>query len=103
MRNFGKLSRSDFVQYTSARVCEKYGITYNEKNCSSTSLSEWVAKYRAVGPEAFTHSYHNKSCSSELKTQAVEEYLSYLRVMIRKGRSIWQRRKEKQHSRNARK
>lgn len=63
-------------KYTSARVCEKYGITYNEKNCSSTSLSEWVAKYRAVGPEAFTHSYHNKSCSSELKTQAVEEYLS---------------------------
>ena len=42
----------DFLsgKYTSAQVCEKYGITYNEKNCSSTSLSEWVAKYRAVGP-----------------------------------------------------
>lgn len=68
----------DFLsgKYTSAQVCEKYGITYNEKNCSSTSLSEWVAKYRAVGPEAFTHFYHNKSYSSELKTQAVEEYLS---------------------------
>lgn len=68
----------DFLsgKYTSSQVCEKYGITYNEKNCSSTSLSEWVAKYRAVGPEAFAHSHHNKSYSSELKTQAVEEYLS---------------------------
>lgn len=68
----------DFLsgKHTSAQVCEKYGITYNEKNCSSTSLSEWVAKYRAVGAEAFTHSHHNKSYSSELKTQAVEEYLS---------------------------
>ena len=68
----------DFLsgKYTSAQVCEKYGITYNEKNCSSTSLSEWVAKYRAVGSEAFTHFHHNKSYSSELKTQAVEEYLS---------------------------
>ncbi len=68
----------DFLsgKYTSAQVCEKYGITYNEKNCSSTSLSEWMAKYRAAGPEAFTHSHHNKSYSSELKPQAVEEYLS---------------------------
>lgn len=68
----------DFLsgKYTSAQVCEKYGITYNEKNCSSTSLSEWVAKYRAVGPEAFTHFHHNKSYSLELKKQAVEEYLS---------------------------
>ena len=68
----------DFLsgKYTSAQVCEKYGITYNENNCSSTSLSEWVAKYSAVGPEAFTHSHHNKSYSSELKNQAVEEYLS---------------------------
>lgn len=68
----------DFLsgKYTSAQVCEKYGITYNEKNCSSKSLSEWGAKYRAVGPEVFTHSHHNKSYSSELKTQAVEEYLS---------------------------
>ena len=79
-------------KYTSARVCEKYGITYNEKNCSSTSLSEWVAKYRAVGPEAFTHSYHNKSCSSELKTQAVEEYLSgkgtILEITVKYGISV---------------
>ena len=79
-------------KYTSARVCEKYGITYNEKNCSSTSLSEWVAKYRAVGPEAFTHSYHNKSCSSELKTQAVEEYLSgkgtILEITVKHGISV---------------
>lgn len=68
----------DFLsgKYTSAQICEKYGITYNEKNRSSTSLSEWMAKYRAVGPEAFSHSDHNKSYSSELKTQAVEEYLS---------------------------
>lgn len=63
-------------KYTSAQVCKKYGITYNEKNGSSTSLREWVAKYRDVGPEAFTHSHHNKSYSSELKTKAVEEYLS---------------------------
>ena len=62
----------DFLsgKYTSAQICEKYGITYNEKNRSSTSLSEWMAKYRAVGPEAFSHSDHNKSYSSELKTQA---------------------------------
>ena len=68
----------DFLsgKYTSAQICEKYGITYNEKNRSSTSLSEWMAKYRAVGPETFSHSDHNKSYSSELKTQAVEEYLS---------------------------
>ena len=68
----------DFLsgKYTSAQVCEKYGITYNKKNCSSTSLSEWVAKYKAAGEKAFTHSHHNKSYSSELKTQAVEEYLS---------------------------
>lgn len=68
----------DFLsgKYTSSQVCEKYGITYNGKNCSSTSLSEWVAKYRAVGPEAFTYSHYNKSYSSELKIQAVEEYLS---------------------------
>lgn len=41
----------DFLsgKYTSAQICEKYGITYNEKNRSSTSLSEWMAKYRAVG------------------------------------------------------
>lgn len=34
----------DFLsgKYTAAQVCKKYGITYNEKNCSSTSLSEWV-------------------------------------------------------------
>ena len=68
----------DFLsgKYTSAQVCEKYGITYNEKNGSSTSLCVWVAKYRAVGSEAFAHSHHNKSYSSELKIQAVEEYLS---------------------------
>lgn len=68
----------DFLsgKYTSSQVCKKYGITYNEKNCSSTSLSEWVAKYRAMGAEAFTCSHHNKSYFSELKTQAVEEYLS---------------------------
>ena len=68
----------DFLsgKYTSVQVCEKYGITYNKKNCSSTSLSEWVAKYRVMGVNAFAHSHHNKSYSSELKTQAVEEYLS---------------------------
>lgn len=68
----------DFLsgKYTAAQVCEKYGITYNEKNCSSTSLSEWVARYRIVGPEGFIHFHHNRSYSSELKTQAVEEYLS---------------------------
>lgn len=68
----------DFLsgKYTSLQVCEKYGITYNEKNSSSTSLSKWVARYRAMGPDAFAHSLHNKSYSSELKTQAVEEYIT---------------------------
>ena len=33
-------------------------------------------KVQGGGAEAFTHFYHNKSYSSELKTQAVEEYLS---------------------------
>ena len=68
----------DFLSgnYTLAQVCETYGIAYHEKNHSSTSLREWVAKYKAVGPEAFIYSHHNKSYSSELKTQAVEEYLS---------------------------
>lgn len=32
-------------KYIAAQVCEKYGITYNEKNCFSTSLSEWVVRY----------------------------------------------------------
>lgn len=74
----------DFLsgKYSMAQVCEKYGMTYNEKNRSSTSLSEWVAKYRAAGPEAFTHSHHNKSYSSELKNQAVEEYLSGKGTML---------------------
>lgn len=41
----------DFLsgRYSAAQVCEKYGITYNGKNHSSSSLSEWAAKYRAIG------------------------------------------------------
>lgn len=49
---------------------------------SFSSLSEWVTKYRAAGPEAFAHSHHNKSYSSELKKQAVEEYLSGKGTML---------------------
>ena len=59
----------DFLsgKYIAAQVCEKYGITYNEKNCSSTSLSEWGVRYRTVGPEGFIYSHHNRGYSSELK------------------------------------
>ena len=68
----------DFLKdkYSAAQVCEKYAITYNEKNHSSSSLNEWIAKYRAMGAGAFGSSRHNKSYSSELKIQAVEEYLA---------------------------
>ena len=67
----------DFLsgKYSAAQVCEKYGITYNEKKHSSSSLNEWIAKYKAMGCEAFTNSRHNKSYSSELKIRAVGEYL----------------------------
>ena len=68
----------DFLsgKYSAAQVCEKYGITYNWKNHSSSSLNEWVAKYRVMGSGAFTSSRHNKSYSSELKIRAVEEYIT---------------------------
>ncbi|MBD5135878.1 MAG: transposase [Lachnospiraceae bacterium] len=68
----------DFLsgKYSAAQVCEKYGITYNTKNHSSSSLNEWVAKYMAMGSAAFINSRHNKSYSSELKIRAVEEYLA---------------------------
>lgn len=68
----------DFLsgKYSAAQVCEKYGITYNEKSSSSSSLKEWAARYRAMGCGAFTSSRHNKSYSSGLKIRAVEEYIS---------------------------
>lgn len=51
-----------------------------------------MAKYRAMGPEALTHPYYNKSRFSELKTQAVEEYLSgkntILEITIKYGISV---------------
>lgn len=68
----------DFLsgKYSAAQICEKYRITYNAKNHSSSSLNEWVAMYKATGSEAFSNSMHNKSYSSELKILAVEEYLA---------------------------
>lgn len=68
----------DFLsgKYSAAQVCSKYGITYNEKNHSSSSLNVWAAKYRVMGSEAFSAPHHNKSYSSELKIRAVEEYLA---------------------------
>lgn len=68
----------DFLsgKYSAAQVCEKYGITYNVRKHSSSSLNEWVTKYRIMGSDAFNNSRHNKSYSSELKIRAVEEYLT---------------------------
>ena len=73
------LACEDFLsgKYTSAQICKKYGITYNRKFCCSTSLRNWVIKYKASGVDAFLYPQHNnRSYSSKLKKQAVEEYLS---------------------------
>lgn len=64
----------DFLsgKYSAAKICEKYGITYNEKTHSSSSLNEWVAKYRVMGSDAFTNSQHNKISTFSISLKQYE-------------------------------
>ena len=58
-----------------AEVCEKYGIHYNPKKCSS-ELRSWCAQYEKHGESAFIRPKGNNSYTSSFKENVVEDYLS---------------------------
>lgn len=57
------------------KICQKYGISFNESNCSSI-LNEWILRYQVLGENAFIKTKGNRSYHHEEKVRIVEEYLA---------------------------
>ena len=67
----------DFLsgEYSLKEVCEKYGIHFNEKECSS-KLRQWAVLYQKNGSAAFVRPKGNRSYTASFKEKVVLDYLS---------------------------
>ena len=66
----------DFLsgELTLKEVCEKYGIHFNAKECSS-KLRKWAVLYQKNGASAFKRPKGNRSYTASFKEKVVLDYL----------------------------
>ncbi|MBQ6632152.1 MAG: helix-turn-helix domain-containing protein [Clostridium sp.] len=59
---------------TTKQICSELGIRYNSNH--GNIIRVWAKKYKLFGESSLHDKPHNKSYSSNLKTEAVEAYIS---------------------------
>ena len=121
------MSKSSYTPEFRAKIAQEY----LNGNCSRKDLSkkynipestirDWINVYKTHGINAFINTNGNKQYTKDFKIQCVEAVLKgessvldvvsqyqmlieNLRIIFRKGRSIWQTHEEKQPLKNVRK